>query len=308
MFGKAHKMPVSSSFSTSRCPVVVALAILSLGAQSSALAQTGPLLVSDTFTRSNSSTLGTANTGQRWTTHYGSAGINSNTAQLLSSSVLATLDSATSTGSVSVRVTVPDDQFWLVVRLTNSTNYWRFGRSASGRAYELQQIRNNSIGSPKISKPATRSAQAGDVLRCELGNPGIECSVNGVVVVRTSDEFNDEATRVGLAGVSSNARFDNLVVNGPPQVPDLVVTLTGPASTRVGSSVSWTATLKNDGTASATTPQLNIKPPAGHPNLTIQGATCVAEPTLYRCTFATLAPNSARTATINLQTVSNVRS
>ena len=268
--------------------------------------QSGTPLVADTFNRADSGALGVADTGQSWTAHHGTASIDAGTARLGSDFVLASLDSGTSVGAAEVRVTAPADQFWLIVRLANDTNYWRFGRWQGG-TYQLQQIRANALGTPQIDTPAVRTAQPGDVLKCVLLNPGLTCSVNGTVVATTTDAFNVESTRVGLSGyLAPTARFDDFLVTGP--VPDLIVRLEGPLSAYGSGAASWTATLSNRGAAPAQAPELRLQPPAGLTNLIVSGATCTYDGTLYRCSFNSLASQAEVSITISLPFVPPVPS
>lgn len=257
------------------------------------------VVVSDTFTRANSSALGVADSGQTWTAHYGSASIENGAARLGSSFVLATLDSGKSKGDAEVKLIEPANEFWLIVRFINDANYWRFGRWQGG-AYQLQQITGNALGAPQIQPGATVQPAAGDVLRCVLNSPGLTCSVNGSVIATTTDAFGATATRIGLSGyLAANARFDNLNMTASDP-PDLSVRLDGPAFIYAGSSISWTATVQNIGTGTAQSAELRMQPPASHPNLTLQGAACTPDGSAYRCPVGTLGPQATTTVTATL--------
>jgi len=265
---------------------------------STTFAQSSQQVVSDTFNRADG-TLGVATTGQAWTVHNGTPSINAGTLRLGSGFDLASLDSTASKGSLEIRVTALANEFWLVFRMADTANYWRFG--SQGGAYQLQQIRANALFNTQISIPATITPQAGDLLRCSLLNSGITCSVNTTVVATTSDTFGVNATRVGVSGyLASTAQFDDLLVLLPPQVPDLTVSLAGPTFTYASGSVAWTASIVNDGASPATSPVLRVQPPVGHPTLVIEGLSCTFDGSLYNCPFSTLAPQATVTATIRL--------
>jgi hypothetical protein len=269
-----------------------------------ALAQTGPA-VSDSFNRANSSTLGIADTGQPWTIHAGDAYISSGTAAFGTGFVLTSLDAGTSEGVVQVLVSAPADEFWLILRMENTANYWRFGRWR-GETYQLQQVIGNNIGNPQLQNLATMSPVVGDVLRCVLSTTSIECSVNGVVVVSTPDMFAASATRMGLSGyLASSVRFDDFSVAAPGPIPDVAVRLTGPVSTYPGRPVSWTATVENRGGAPAAIPELIVDPPEAH-TVQIAGATCSSSGTSYRCSLPTLDPQEVVTLDIETPSVSPV--
>ena len=226
----------------------------------------------DTFARPDSAmSLGVADTGQAWTAHAGTWGIDDGRAYASSSGyALATLDAGLDEAIVSAEVDAVDDEFWLVLRLSDSANYWRFGRWA-GQAYQLQQIRDNGLGSPALTVSNEVTPAAGDVLDCRVTPTLLSCSVNGTEVVRTDDAFNASATRVGFAvydpSQPSSARFDSLtVVTAPPlpTAPDLGLTLTtSTPSGRVGQPLSATITVANSGTAAATGVRLSSPLPAG---------------------------------------------
>jgi len=274
------------------------LALTLLCAVSTTFAQSGQQVVSDTFNRADG-TLGVANTGQGWTVHNGTPSISSGTLRLGSGFDLASLDSTVSKGSVEIRLTALANEFWLVFRMADTSNYWRFG--SQGGAYQLQQIRGNALSNTQISTPATITPQAGDLLRCSLLISGITCSINSTVVATTSDTFGVNATRVGVSGyLASTAQFDDLLVLLPPQVPDLTVSLAGPLFAYTSGSIAWTATIVNDGNSAATSPALRVQPPVGHPTLVIEGLSCTFDGSLYNCPFSTLAPQATVTATIRL--------
>ncbi len=168
----------------------------------------------DGFDRADGVGLGTSDTGQEWTTHAGTASIVSGAAVLGAGYGLASLDAGASAGRVSVTMPSVGAEFWLVVRLSDATNYWRFGRQAGGGGqYVLQQVVGNSLGSPSLDVLASVSPQAGDVVGCELTSSAMTCSVDGVPVVSTADAFNRTATRHGLAAFDSpEATFDQFTV------------------------------------------------------------------------------------------------
>ena len=81
-----------------------------------------------------------------------------------------------------------------------------------------------------LDRRATVQAAAGDRLSCRLSNAVISCSVNGVVVVRTTDGFSRGSAKHGLATYASpGVRFDDFVVEKAVPQPDLSVSLDVPS-------------------------------------------------------------------------------
>lgn len=165
----------------------------------------------DSFNQPNDANLGNADTGQAWSVPSGAAGIVDQQAESAAVGyTLAMLDSNTSSGSAAISVPFITDEFWLIVRGSDPTNYWRFGRWLGG-TYELQKIVNNGIGAQVQSTvlPAT-----GDRLSCQLGTT-ISCLVNGSAAANTSDGFNATSRLAGFAAFAAPARFDDFAVTIP---------------------------------------------------------------------------------------------
>ncbi|MGH9151307.1 MAG: DUF11 domain-containing protein, partial [Acidimicrobiales bacterium] len=156
--------------------------------------------------------------------------------------------------------------------------------------YLLQQVVNNGLGSPAVEQVATVAPAAGDRLSCQLDSV-LACSVNGAAVVRTTDSFNAPARWAGLAGYTgtggSPVRFDDLsVTTESTGGPDLKVTVVAAAgAVQTGSPVSWTATVRNDGGASATGTVVTVTPPAELAGTAVSSSagTCLESATTWQC-------------------------
>jgi len=278
------------------------LALCAIGYCLPAFGQGGPLVVSDTFDRANGA-LGSANTGQVWAQHHGSTAIDNGALRFGYGFDLASLDSGESTGAVEVRVPTLANEFWIVFRFSNDSNYWRFGRWQGG-PYQLQQVVGGSLGTPSLSVSASINPQVGDLIRCSLLSPGINCSVNATSVVSTSDGFNAGATRVGVSGyIASSAQFDDFRVFGPVPGFDLTARIIGPSSATAGGTAVWTATVQNIGTASSPAAELRIMPPSAQPALTIENLSCTFDGAQYRCPILSLSAQASVSATIRLSPV-----
>ena len=158
-----------------------------------------PGVLLDSFDRADSPSLGVTDTGQTWSGLEGSFGVQGGAAGVGTAGYsLAVVDSGDGDGVVSAGVAVPSSELWLVLRSSDGTNYWRFGRTSTG-PYQLQQIVDGSLGSPALTTLATVNAAAGDTMACRLNGPLISCEVNGTPVVSASSGFNQTASRVGFA-------------------------------------------------------------------------------------------------------------
>lgn len=171
--------------------------------------------VADWFDRADSATLGETRTGQQWVDLAGPIGIVGKQAAGGPGYSLSTVDTGGGNGTVSVTVVAPGTEFWVVLRGSDAGNHWRFGRWQSG-AYQLQQVVGHAVGSPVMATMNTVVPAAGDKVECRLTASALGCSVNGVPVVSTADQFNAQAPNVGLATWSgagpAATRFDGLVV------------------------------------------------------------------------------------------------
>ena len=107
---------------------------------------------------------------------------------------LASVDASTSAIEHQSRWPRRGPNFRLVMRLQDSQNYWRFGRSQN-QAYQLQQIVQNQLGTPVVTTLSTVMPAAGDALSCRSIQTLLECGVNGVPVVRASSAVGNTATR-----------------------------------------------------------------------------------------------------------------
>ena len=260
----------------------------------------GGASASDTFTRADSSTLALAETGQPWTVASGAARVVSQQAEAIATAyTLATVNAATATGTTSVRVPAISPEYWLVVRASSSSSYWRFGRWQSG-GYQLQQVNDNVLGSPALTPLGTVAPAAGDLLSCSLGTT-LTCSVNGNTVVRTTDAFNASATSAGFAaGSGTPTRFDDFVVM-PPAGPDLQVAITGPGTVDAGAPASWTGTVSNSGAAAATGSVVTVNPPSGltAPQVSTSAGACSNAAGTWTCSTGTRAAGSSLTVSVS---------
>lgn len=253
---------------------------------------------SDDFARPDSATLGVAGTGQAWEAWVGSARVVGQQAETAAGYSLAVLDTGIADGTVAVTVPAVTSEFWLIVRGSDPGNYWRFGRWAGG-TYELQKIVANALGAPALTPLATITPAGGDRLSCRLAT-GLTCSVNGTATVRSGDGFNATARFAGLAG-TGQPRFDDLSVTRPEPGPDLTVAVTAAASTvNTGSPASWVATVRNDGTTTATATVVTVTPPPGvtGTSVTTSAGSCASSGATWTCSVGNRAVGSSMTVDV----------
>jgi hypothetical protein len=252
--------------------------------------------VVDTFNRPDG-LLGAADSGQPWVVHVGMPTIGAHTASPGSGYVLATVNSGDGSGDVTVKAVQSSDNFWVVFRLSDWGNYWRFGRWP-GEPYQLQRIQ----GQMATVVPILTNVMAanGDLLRCVYWLEDIQCSVNGVVVARTFDGFNEQAAGVGLSAYAApGTRFDDFRVMVAPPFLDRGVQIGGPSLVRTGDVVSWSIDLRNRSTTTLVDNEVLISRPSELQNPSVGGASCVPEGAQYRCAVGELGPGATASVTLS---------
>jgi hypothetical protein len=168
-------------------------------------------VVSDAFDRADTDAgLGLADTGQAWS---GLWGISSGEAYYtLPGYGLATIDPGVASTFLVATVPVATEEFWLVFRLQDGSNYLRFGfwpvlPSTDFVNYQLVEVVGGIDGTRSLtSTPVADGDQI--VLRLDPDNR-IRACVNGSLVLDTSSTTLAGETGVGLAAVGSTVRFDD---------------------------------------------------------------------------------------------------
>ncbi|MGW5363357.1 hypothetical protein [Actinopolymorpha pittospori] len=248
------------------------------------------LLVFDDFERSDGSGPGQAVTKHPWYLHVGSAGIADGRLTLGSGYSLAAVDAGVGESTTAVTVLHPDHEFWLVTRLTDGANYWRFGRVGNG-AYTLQKIVDDALGNLALVSSDQVVAAPGDRLSCTSTASVLSCFVNGQPVASSLDSFNHQATSHGVAAYQPDTlRFDDFTVIEVPTTPDLSTQVSAPSSAAVGSSVDITVSVRNSGSANAASIELAGSAGATIDTVTAGGSTCQTDDSNIRCQLPDLGP------------------
>lgn len=167
--------------------------------------------VLDSFIRAdNASVIGTADSGQAWTSNSGTWGIASN--QLYHSAAnggaLATLDSTIADGIVEADliVTAAGGEIGLVFRLSDTSNYFFTSQSGSGTLQKVVTGSATTLGNiPNLV--------AGDHVRIICSGSSIAVDVNGQIRLQVTDTFNQTATKHGFySNFDTAARWKNFRV------------------------------------------------------------------------------------------------
>jgi hypothetical protein len=227
-----------------------------------ALGQAGNILVSDAFNRADSTTLGTADTGQVWTQVSGTVGIVGN----------AGGNTNGNQGIVAINVGVSDydaqfttpassaDTFIFHFRYTNLSNTWRLAMDTN--SYRLVLIKGGALTytSPDFGVPGSN-----DTLRVVADGSTITVYLNGVLVHTDTSNALPTGSSVGWRVSSSTARFDNLVVRSlvvPTATSPPAATATSPPAATATSPPAATATSPPAATATSPPAATATSPPA----------------------------------------------
>jgi hypothetical protein len=246
-------------------------------------------LVWDSFSRADGAEPGVSETGQAWRLHSSDLSISGGAAAPGMGYMLATVDSGSERHTAGLRVVQPGAEFWSILRFQDASNYWRFGRSSGGE-YQLQQVRGDMLRHVALERLATVSPAPGDIIRCQVSS-GISCSVNGVVVVRTSDSSLSPATGQGIASWNSpETRLDDVHVLALPREADLAAGITGTRTALVDAAMSFSVTATNLGAATAHGATISGSLPGGSTEIvaTPSTGTCSTSGAEFTCLLAAL--------------------
>jgi hypothetical protein len=169
--------------------------------------ESSAIIWSDSFTRANSTTTpGNANSLEAWTEQQGNLGISSSAVYAPANGTnIATLP-ATSETCPEARMTVAGNA-GLVFRYKDNNNYWAFYRDASDSAATLIKVVN---GSPStVSRTATQTVSANDILRVVVNGWMIRTYVDNVKTHETVDSQHYQENKVGVIIYDTTARIDD---------------------------------------------------------------------------------------------------
>lgn len=179
----------------------------------------GVASITDSFNRANSGTLGTADTGQAWTTHAGTFSIVSNKASSTNASgvIAATLDASLADIDYSIDMTLHasgSSNPGMVFRWSDINNFFEFTVTASFcRLYRRLAGTFTSVGSSVLAL----SPGSTYTFRVHAVGSAITCYANGVAVISATNTALTTNTRCGIgvaleSGNTNGALFDNLSI------------------------------------------------------------------------------------------------
>jgi hypothetical protein len=187
----------------------------------------GGATVTDSFDRANASTLGTADSGQAWTTNAGVFSIASNQASSSSSggSFTATLDAGIADIDMRIDVVIgaSNSNPGVVFRSVDISNFWHF-TVAAGSWFLYKRVANSYTSMGSGSGPGSGT----HTVRVVAVGSNIEVYINGFSKITTTDASHSTATKHGLgtsllSGNGSGCQFNDLTIT-PAAVSGFVPT------------------------------------------------------------------------------------
>lgn len=178
-------------------------------------------LVSDSFNRADSATLGSTDssvggTAKAWTSDSGAFQIKSN--QLWNSIAgqsTVFLDAGVSNYSVSMVVNTQAGQNSLVLRWTDSLNNYTFLTEPLVNSVKLYKTQ---AGTRTQIATATMTLTAPYTMKASLTNGHFTCYINGAPTLLAADTFNQTATKVGVQNWSGQPFLDDFTLETAPEV------------------------------------------------------------------------------------------
>lgn len=206
--------------------------------------------VTDNFNRANSaSTLNTSSSGQSWTAHFGTWGISSNQAYLVSDGGgghqnLASIDCGNENGTISVTVSVVpsgDSDFGILFRYVDINNFYLAIYTQAAASDDLNIYKCTAGSFTLLASLATNVVNNGDILTLMMHDNTFDFRINGVNKVTISDSAH-HGTRHGLRIFGDttsvpntlNTRFDNFAYT--PTTESINVAVSSRGAVAVGSS------------------------------------------------------------------------
>lgn len=166
----------------------------------------GTVVVSDTFDRVDSTSLGTAETGQTWQNLSGVWGISGNQAYLTANNSTGTALVDAGTADCQIQVTYAGtfaSSVKVVARCSDINNQIVF--NADGTISRIQAGTWTLLGTTTIPK-------SGDIIKMTLKGNDITVQVNDSEPLTVTDSFNNTVTKHGFRAGTSAQRFDNFKI------------------------------------------------------------------------------------------------
>jgi len=174
-------------------------------------------IIVDSFTRADSPSLGTSETGQNWIMATGSYEIKSNKAYAVSTNSRAIIDTLNKNIKLSSKISMTAGvQQWLMIKYVDSANYIRIGFTAGvttsvGANIVYQEIkagaisRNISTDMRMINDEALSASCIGRIIKIYINNEPIYTIIY--------DSFYEDATIIGFqSNAGATSSFNDVIV------------------------------------------------------------------------------------------------
>lgn len=166
--------------------------------------------ITDTFNRANSTTLGSAETGQAWSYYGGVWGVSSNRAYQSTPAAdsFAVVDLGKAAQDITVDYVVAVGGMCVVARIVDRGNNYLADGSGNGGTAPLAILRKSGGGYTVLGNgPNTSGAST---IRFVASGTSLTMYQNGVQVIAVTDSAHQTATLVGIRSDADTAgRFDN---------------------------------------------------------------------------------------------------
>ena len=186
----------------------------------SAAAYPSDVALADTFQRADSATLGTAETGQTWTTVTGGIGITSNLAQINTGAgtSLAIVDAGIANGSIECawRYAGASSGNGMILRWIDSSNYLFTAIESAGGTLKLYKYDAGALTALATVTGIGMTGDAWHQVKVTMRGSVITVSINGVQKINHSLSAANQtkygnATVIGLRATLDGVKFGNLV-------------------------------------------------------------------------------------------------
>lgn len=180
------------------------------------------IVVSDSFSRTDSSDLGKADTGQAWVVSRGSFGISSGQAYPVDGCPApgyAVIDAGINDATIEISLPINPQDTRIPFRFIDSNNtYWIETLGGTPGRYQITKTKG---GVRYILKRSTITAANGDTLKIVLNGSGISLYVNNALAADTNDSGLN-GTKYGIGTWCTGAvRFDNFSVTANPSTASI---------------------------------------------------------------------------------------
>jgi hypothetical protein len=161
-------------------------------------------VVSDTFTRANSTTPGSTETGQPWTVHSGAFAIDANRLTCTATGRM-TVDSGTANATASIQFNVGADGTGrdgaLIFRYVDANNYFYayWYRSSTGSGIELYR-RSAGTDTNIGGYYSSVGASTWHTIAVDYQGSAIAVSLDGTARISVTDTAHQSGTRIGVDG------------------------------------------------------------------------------------------------------------